>query len=133
MSRNVEIEFIGVWDTVSSVGGLIPRILPFSGDNHSTKTFRHAMSLDERRAAFQPNPWQRTVDGSGENDGPHVGLIRTGLSTLLKSLAFWNWGKKKKNADSPSVSTVTSQPTHVKEVWFSGDHSGICLCFFFVL
>lgn len=123
VSRPVKIEFIGVWETVSSVGGLIPRVLPFSGGNHSTKTFRHAMSLDERRAAFQPNPWQRTVDDSGENDGPHAGLIRTGLSTLLKSLAFWKWGKK--NADDPSVSTVTSQPTHVKEVWFSGDHGDV--------
>ena len=126
VSRPVKIEFIGVWDTVSSVGGLIPRVLPFSSDNHITKTFRHAMSLDEHRAAFPCNPWQRSVDDSGENGGPHVGLIRTGLSILFKFLAFWRWGKKKKNAISHSVLTAPGLPTHVKEVWFSGVHTGSC-------
>lgn len=52
------IEFIGVFDTVSSVGALYPRVLPFSSDNHITKTFRHAMSLDEHRAVRSPSPSQ---------------------------------------------------------------------------
>ena len=44
------IDFIGVFDTVSSVGAIYPRVLPFSSDNHITKTFRHALALDEHRA-----------------------------------------------------------------------------------
>lgn len=32
-------------------------MLPFSVDNHITKTFRHALSLDERRAKFRANGW----------------------------------------------------------------------------
>jgi uncharacterized protein (DUF2235 family) len=68
-SRTVKIEFLGVWDTVSSVGGVIPHVLPFSADNHITKTFRHALALDEHRATFRSNTWQLTVD---PEDGHHL-------------------------------------------------------------
>lgn len=37
-SMDVDIEFIGVWDTVCSVG-LFPRRLPFTASNTSVKTF----------------------------------------------------------------------------------------------
>ncbi|KAJ3488319.1 hypothetical protein NLI96_g2922 [Meripilus lineatus] len=57
-SIDVDIEFIGVWDTVSSVG-LIPHRLPFTASNTSIKTFRHAVSLDERRAKFKANLFNR--------------------------------------------------------------------------
>ncbi|KAF8506456.1 hypothetical protein JB92DRAFT_2961559 [Gautieria morchelliformis] len=53
-SMDVDIEFLGVWDTVSSVG-LIPRRLPFTTSNTAIKTFRHALALDEHRAKFRPN------------------------------------------------------------------------------
>ncbi|KAF8338082.1 uncharacterized protein EI90DRAFT_3041523 [Cantharellus anzutake] len=126
-SRQVKIEFIGVWDTVSSVGALIPRILPFSSDNHITRTFRHAMSLDEHRAAFQCNPWQRTVDGQQGGSGPRVGILRTSLSILWKTLAFWNWRKnwRKGDLESGEGPTNPEPPTHVKEVWFAGCHSDV--------
>lgn len=55
---DVEIDFLGVWDTVNSVG-IIPRRLPFTTSNTLVKTFRHALALDERRAKFQPNVWNR--------------------------------------------------------------------------
>ncbi|KAG6880142.1 hypothetical protein C0992_005226 [Termitomyces sp. T32_za158] len=57
-SVDVPIEFIGVWDTVNSVG-LIPRRLPFTTSNHIVRTFRHALALDERRARFKVNLWNR--------------------------------------------------------------------------
>ena len=42
-------------DTVDSVG-LIPKQLPFTASNNGIiRTFRHAISLDERRAKFKPN------------------------------------------------------------------------------
>ncbi|KAF7326521.1 DUF2235 domain-containing protein [Mycena venus] len=53
-SNDVDIEFVGVWDTVNSVG-LIPRRLPFTISNTVVRTFRHAVSLDERRAKFKPS------------------------------------------------------------------------------
>ncbi|CAK5284887.1 unnamed protein product [Mycena citricolor] len=55
-SSDVHIEFIGVWDTVDSVG-LIPHRLPFTTSNTIVKTFRHAVSLDEHRAKFKANLW----------------------------------------------------------------------------
>ncbi|CAE6442142.1 unnamed protein product [Rhizoctonia solani] len=55
--REVHIEFMGVWDTVSSVGVLFPRHLPFAKSNPIVKTFRHAVSLDERRAKFKDHLW----------------------------------------------------------------------------
>ena len=45
-------------DTVSSVG-LVPRRLPFTTSNTVVHTFRHAVSLDERRAKFKANLWNR--------------------------------------------------------------------------
>ncbi|KAG6917743.1 hypothetical protein DXG01_001281 [Tephrocybe rancida] len=57
-SVDVSIEFIGVWDTVNSVG-LIPRRLPFTTSNTIVRTFRHAVALDERRAKFKANLWNR--------------------------------------------------------------------------
>ncbi|KAF9483555.1 hypothetical protein BDN70DRAFT_990260 [Pholiota conissans] len=55
---DVPIEFIGVWDTVDSVG-IIPKRLPFTTSNTIVRTFRHAVSLDERRAKFKANLWNR--------------------------------------------------------------------------
>ncbi|TFY82219.1 hypothetical protein EWM64_g1791 [Hericium alpestre] len=57
-SIDVEIEFLGVWDTVASVG-IIPRSLPFTASNNSVRYFRHALSLDEHRAKFKANHWKR--------------------------------------------------------------------------
>lgn len=45
-------------DTVDSVG-LLPKRLPFTTSNNIVRTFRHAVSLDERRAKFKANLWNR--------------------------------------------------------------------------
>lgn len=59
-SIDVDIDFIGVWDTVSSVGGFpVPKRLPFTSSNTSVRVFRHAVSLDERRAKFRANLFNR--------------------------------------------------------------------------
>ncbi|KAF8156140.1 hypothetical protein BJ912DRAFT_1012934 [Pholiota molesta] len=56
-SRNIIIEFVGVWDTVNSVGIVRAKSLPFTASNSSVKTFRHAVALDEHRARFRSNMW----------------------------------------------------------------------------
>lgn len=62
--RLIDIEFIGVWDTVASV--IVPRqdnflldmqTLRFTRTNNSVKKFRQAMSIDERRRMFRLNRW----------------------------------------------------------------------------
>ena len=56
-------------DTVSSVG-FIPKRLPFTTSNTHVRTFRHAVSLDEHRAKFKANLWNRpTADEA--NLGTH--------------------------------------------------------------
>ena len=80
-ARRVVIRFIGVWDTVSSV--LVPRArtlfiptkqtLPFTRSNPSVETFRHAISIDERRRMFRLNHWK---DDKGSVPDP-AGTVRT--------------------------------------------------------
>ncbi|CAE6489699.1 unnamed protein product [Rhizoctonia solani] len=53
---DVKIDFVGVFDTVNSVG-IIPRELPFAKSNFLVRVFRHAVALDERRAKFKANLW----------------------------------------------------------------------------
>ncbi|KAF8598514.1 hypothetical protein BDV93DRAFT_547351 [Ceratobasidium sp. AG-I] len=61
----VTIDFVGVWDTVASVGSLYPRTLPWIGYNPSITVFRHALALDERRGNFIPSVWDhRYTHGS---------------------------------------------------------------------
>ncbi|KAG8732832.1 hypothetical protein FRC11_010666 [Ceratobasidium sp. 423] len=60
-SVDVEIHFMGLFDTVNSVG-LIPHELPFAKSNYVVRYFRHAVSLDERRSKFKDNLWGRTSD-----------------------------------------------------------------------
>jgi uncharacterized protein (DUF2235 family)/membrane protease YdiL (CAAX protease family) len=65
-SRTVVIRFVGCWDTVASL--ITPRpdrlylpqlqTLPFTRTNPSVRTFRHAISIDERRRMFRLNHWK---------------------------------------------------------------------------
>jgi uncharacterized protein (DUF2235 family) len=83
-SSLVRISYIGVWDTVGSLG--IPAVLLGRVANLWNKRYqfhdtdlsslvgsaRHALALDERRAFFQPSPWTNLDDsenGPGLNKG----------------------------------------------------------------
>ncbi|KAJ3981417.1 hypothetical protein F5890DRAFT_1556825 [Lentinula detonsa] len=59
-SIDVDIDFLGLWDTVGSVG-IIPKRLPFTSSNTSVRCFRHALSLDEHRARFVPSLWDHSL------------------------------------------------------------------------
>ncbi|KAF8066494.1 hypothetical protein FPV67DRAFT_1190302 [Lyophyllum atratum] len=115
-SVDVKIEFIGVWDTVNSVG-LIPRRLPFTTSNTIVRTFRHAIALDERRAKFKANHWNYPND-------KEAGLASGG-------------GQKPKDARPKPVKKQTLRamerqfsehaeiPTDIEEVWFAGCHCDV--------
>ena len=60
-SMDVDIEFIGVWDTVSSVG-MIPKRLPFTTSCTAVKTFRHAVRLPFSRAICAYSPDSDVLD-----------------------------------------------------------------------
>ncbi|CUA73009.1 putative protein YEL023C [Saccharomyces cerevisiae S288c] [Rhizoctonia solani] len=53
----IMIDYVGVWDTVASVGALMPQSLPWIDYNPSVLTFRQALALDERRGNFIPSVW----------------------------------------------------------------------------
>lgn len=64
-ARPVSIHFLGLFDTVSSVGWVYdPLIVPYTRRNEDVKIIRHAVSLDERRSFFRQNLW---AEGEGVN------------------------------------------------------------------
>jgi len=150
---DVRIEFVGVWDTVDSVG-LVSKRLPFTTSNTIVKTFRHALSLDEHRAKFKANLWNRPK--TGEKD---LGVnIHQSRRERLQELDVIN-GDSKENV-KPQTSPVTprgkasrrggatllkldtnsdrvmdryemmyssgdDEQTDVEEVWFAGCHCDV--------
>jgi uncharacterized protein (DUF2235 family) len=64
-SREVEVHFCGVWDTVSSYGWIYDQIeLRFNGQNPIIRTGRHAVSIHERRCCYQDNLWGPSLAAS---------------------------------------------------------------------
>ena len=50
--------FVGLWDTVSSIGWYDnPLSLPFTAENPDVQISRHAIAIHERRAFFRTNLW----------------------------------------------------------------------------
>jgi len=68
------IHFVGVWDTVKSVG-LFRRslILPHTRNMRSVAHGRHAVSLNEKRSKYRPNLW---APEHGDEISPLTGLRR---------------------------------------------------------
>jgi uncharacterized protein (DUF2235 family) len=57
-SRHCPLHFVGLWDTVSSVGWVWnPLRLPYTAQNPDMINGRHAVSIDERRCYFRNNLW----------------------------------------------------------------------------
>src|SRR4051812_17083954 len=76
-------------DTVTSVG-IIPHRLPFTTSNTVVRTFRHAVALDEHRAKFQANLWNRPTVAESKlgTDAPSAhnnGLEKLKTNTKLKA------------------------------------------------
>ncbi|KAF9525477.1 hypothetical protein CPB83DRAFT_859310 [Crepidotus variabilis] len=138
--RSVKIDFMGVWDTVASVGIISGRTLPFTNSNSSIKTFRHALSLDEHRAKFRPNNYHRIPRSKkpSKNDPDHttpsemhVQIGKTRNSTTKDN------GVVSPVPDEPgefakqtgkSAGTALDEaglPDDVQEVWFVGCHSDV--------
>src|SRR5260370_938672 len=63
-SRECKTYFIGVWDTVSSVGWVWdPLHIPYTAKNPDLSIGRHAVSIDERRCFFRQNMWSAPLPG----------------------------------------------------------------------
>jgi len=98
-SEEIGIKFVGVWDTVASVGA--SKILPFTESNPSIKTFRHALALDVRHIKFEPvhydqanNTSAREVWFLGSHSNVGGGSVKTGTRSSLQRVALrWMVGE----------------------------------------
>ncbi|KAI0785595.1 hypothetical protein C8Q75DRAFT_794543 [Abortiporus biennis] len=146
-SIDVDVEFVGVWDTVASVG-LISRRLPFVSSNNCIRYFRHALSLDERRAKFKANGWNRPTAeekklGVQPGEMPKSGSVSAGVPTKITDFFKKTSSKMKDISDHGSVQkeeeeqdsweqrfseqdncTIAAE-TDVLEVWFAGCHADV--------
>jgi uncharacterized protein (DUF2235 family) len=72
-SREIEVHFCGVWDTVSSYGWVnSPISLRFNGQNPIIRTGRHAVSIHEKRCCFQDSLWGPSLPASGDYPGQDI-------------------------------------------------------------
>lgn len=101
-SIDCPIHFMGIWDTVSSVGWIAnPLSIPYASKLPNVQHIRHAVAIDERRAFFrtnlltQPQPGQLPRDiqevwfpgchgdvGGGYNEAEN-GLAKPSLEWML--------------------------------------------------
>ncbi|KAF8885150.1 hypothetical protein BD779DRAFT_1442656 [Infundibulicybe gibba] len=95
---DVKVHYIGVWDTVSSIGLVRSESLPSTNTCEHFCYMRHALALDERRVKFLPE----YAEG-GES---------------------WDSGSSSSQRLNPT-SPSRPPPPKVKEVWFAGSHSDI--------
>jgi uncharacterized protein (DUF2235 family) len=66
-ARPCESSFLGVWDTVSSVGWFQNRLMtPYMNWNPTITIGRHALAMDERRGFFMPITWGTQPPGIKE-------------------------------------------------------------------
>lgn len=99
-------------DTVSSVG-IIPRHLPFTTSNTVVRVFRHAISLDERRAKFKQNCWNRPTGTEAQlaaTDRVHREIQKHSHGNGHDS------GKKKVKELEAEYSAKGEIPTDIEEV-----------------
>jgi hypothetical protein len=97
-SQDVKVCFLGVWDTVASVGIISGRTLPFVNSNKAITHFRHAISLDERRAKFRPNFYHRPEDSTD----PKQPASKSFFGLRRRTNTY------KKNPDGPSIDDFIS-------------------------
>ncbi|RWF67349.1 DUF2235 domain-containing protein [Mesorhizobium sp.] len=75
----IDIDFIGVWDTVGSLG--VPFLMRFNVAKYrflethlrfSNRRAYHAMAIDEHRASFAPTLWTRTTKTDANPAAPRA-------------------------------------------------------------
>ncbi|KAG8793008.1 hypothetical protein FRC12_004215 [Ceratobasidium sp. 428] len=94
-SIKVKIDFVGVFDTVDSVGIIIPKELPFATSNHLIRVFRHAVALDERRVRFKAHHWgcaaasERKMEEGYKRENDYKSESRSLISQGLSYATRW--------------------------------------------
>jgi uncharacterized protein (DUF2235 family) len=108
----VNIDFVGVFDTVSSVG-MLGRKLPFAATNYGIRIFRHAMALDEHRARFKVAHWTKTIEEAHDHEED---------DETSSTPSWMKRGKRMQKCHGHVWKEIEDVETDVKEVWFAGCH-----------
>ncbi|KAF8489057.1 hypothetical protein JB92DRAFT_3148147 [Gautieria morchelliformis] len=118
--ENVRVHFIGVWDTVSSVGIVLNKVLPLTDETDHVCFFRHALALDERLVKYLPEyahggvSQQKVAQRNEDTSQPAKARRSADLAADEDKVKDTKMG----------IKSSTSRP-HIKEVWFPGTHSDI--------
>jgi len=135
--QDVKVEFMGVWETVSSVGVVMGKTLPFTSSNQAIKTFRQALALDEHRAKFRPNLYHRTPPDPRSTLFKHRTSANYGsvsvkpdetqrlLPVKQKGLFRRMFSGQQKYDRNLLDADEPGPPTDILEVWFCGCHSDV--------
>ena len=120
--------------------GLVPRRLPFTSSNSAIRTFRHAISLDEHRAKFKPNFYNRLTEEEAKRGTKKGQMPKPGEDFSAqrrdKADAKLETHKNRKGSHHSHKSlpqheakfdadTQSTNETDVLEVWFAGCHTGM--------
>lgn len=111
LSRECNPTFVGAWDTVRAAGLKLDRIECKMADN--IECGRHALSLDERRRAFEPELWidddrikqrwfagDHSDVGGGNNEAGDVDLSYLSLHWMVKEANDFGLGIGQKKIES---------------------------------
>lgn len=125
VSRSVKVNFLGVWDTVASVG-LAGTTLPSALSLGVIQHYRQALALDEHRAKFIQNSLYLTPDDISWNQAasvPKPYAWDTGrFRRIFRIFTLSTVSAKEQLGPSPNARDK-SDCTY-RDVWFVGNHNG---------
>lgn len=137
-SRRCPVHFLGLWDTVKSVGWQ-PKTwrLPFTMTNNIVSVVRHAVAIDERRCYYRQNLWGKQLknqdvkqvwfagshsDVGGSYDKKACGLPRIALKWIVDEAARFDLEVDQKRYDS--VFSVEEASAESEESSVQPDYKG---------
>lgn len=110
----VKIHFMGLWDTVNSVGILTDKLFPYSVRSSIAEHVRHAVSIDERRSKFK----QVMFEQCGEYPGYSCGLVESRNTYHESSISSLFNGFRRRKSER-----LESWPSEdIIEMYFPGNH-----------
>lgn len=117
---------------------MVAKQLPFVSSNSAIRYFRHAVSLDERRANFKANLYNRPTEEETKLGVQRGEMPKSGVSTKAgRSNVLREWVDKTNNDAqleeqmeyeqefTDSEPEADACPTDILEVWFAGCHCGM--------
>ena len=88
----IPVHFLGVWDTVKSVGVLRHQVtLPDTDWLPNMINGRHAVAIDEKRSQYQPEIWQADTGSESKHEDAAVQTVERRLQTCLHEDVETKW------------------------------------------